>query len=313
MQDPAVETSYGQPDPGAKRRTWQKCLPNPGALVRRRRLESVFESIFTISGFTEIAVPLVDFESELPGVAARYRMLDSDGEVLNVRSDFTPFVFRAIAGLSSPPRRIWYRGEVIGREHATLAGGADSWEMGAELIGNRSGDDLEIIRLALAVMKAAGIPSRIEVSDVRFVGALIDESDLTTDLGNAVRKSLATKNGAQLSALRETLPCSTFQLLEALRTGTISRSELTGESGKIAGQLELLRENTSPESVEIHLDDVWEPASYYSALRFRIVAHDGTVLGSGGRYVLPGNKGPLAGVGFKIGMDRLERIAGRIR
>lgn len=125
--------------------------------ARRRGIESRFVARLEGAGFAEVVLPIIDFAEPYAEVMQRdaakqsYRFTDRDGELVTIRSDFTPMVARALAPSLEPDRalRVFYRGDVI-RCHATRLGmNREVFQIGAELVGDASIDaDLEMLRLA---------------------------------------------------------------------------------------------------------------------------------------------------------------------
>src|SRR5688500_17585274 len=97
--------------------------------ARRRRIESRFVALLESAGFAEVVLPIIDFAEPYSAVTGReaargsYRFTDRDGELVAIRSDFTPMVARALAPSLSPdqlPLRVFYRGDVIRCEATRL-------------------------------------------------------------------------------------------------------------------------------------------------------------------------------------------------
>src|SRR5688572_32245057 len=71
--------------------------------ARRRRIESRFISLLEEAGFAEIVLPIIDFAEPYAPIIERetakqsYRFTDREGELVAIRSDFTPMVARALA------------------------------------------------------------------------------------------------------------------------------------------------------------------------------------------------------------------------
>jgi len=127
------------------------------AAARRKRIEQRFVERLESAGYDEIILPILDFVDVYapviaPDAARRsYRFTDRDGELVALRSDFTPMVARALApSLSTDARlRVFYRGDVIRCDRTPLGTNREMFQIGAELIGDASADaDLEALRLA---------------------------------------------------------------------------------------------------------------------------------------------------------------------
>jgi len=129
--------------------------------ARRRRIESRFVSLLEDAGFAEIVLPIIDFAEPYTQVTERdaarqsYRFTDREGELVAIRSDFTPMVARALApSLDSVqlPLRVFYRGDVIRCEATRLGTNREMFQIGAEIVGDGSTDaDLETLQLVATI------------------------------------------------------------------------------------------------------------------------------------------------------------------
>src|SRR3954452_7228483 len=70
---------------------------------RRRRIESRFVDAFTDASFDEVVLPIIDYVEPYaalvePATAKQsYRFVDREGDLIAIRSDFTPMLARALA------------------------------------------------------------------------------------------------------------------------------------------------------------------------------------------------------------------------
>jgi ATP phosphoribosyltransferase regulatory subunit HisZ len=124
--------------------------------ARRRRIESRFVSLLEDAGFAEVVLPIIDFAEPYAEVMARgaakqsYRFTDRDGELVAIRSDFTPMVARALAPSlnGNLPLRVFYRGDVIRCEATRLGANRELFQIGAEIVGDGSAEaDTAMLRL----------------------------------------------------------------------------------------------------------------------------------------------------------------------
>jgi ATP phosphoribosyltransferase regulatory subunit HisZ len=128
--------------------------------ARRRGIESRFVTLLEGAGFAEVVLPIIDFAEPYVGVTERdaakqsYRFTDRDGELVAIRSDFTPMVARALApslspSLSNDPLRVFYRGDVIRCHSTRLGANREMFQIGAELVGDASPEaDAAMLQLA---------------------------------------------------------------------------------------------------------------------------------------------------------------------
>jgi ATP phosphoribosyltransferase regulatory subunit HisZ len=131
--------------------------------ARRRRIESRFVSLLERDGFAEIVLPIIDFAEPYAGLTERaaarqsYRFTDREGELVAIRSDFTPMVARALAPSldGNLPLRVFYRGDVVRCEATRLGTNRELFQIGAELIGDGSRvADLDVLRLVCDIASA---------------------------------------------------------------------------------------------------------------------------------------------------------------
>ena len=151
--------------------------------ARRRRIESRVVTLLEGAGFAEVVVPMIDFAEPYAPVTDRdtarnsYRFTDREGELVSIRSDFTPMVARALApSLSELPLRVFYRGDVIRCEASRLGANRELFQIGAELIGDGSPEaDREMLQLMTTIASEL-------VSDPKVVHSLDEAGGYYTGL-----------------------------------------------------------------------------------------------------------------------------------
>lgn len=263
------------------------------ATARRRRAESRIVCTLERAGFAEVVVPILDY-AEWEEARLSYRFVDRDGELVAIRSDFTPLVARALAPSIEPdtlPLRVFYRGDVIRYEPSRLGADREIFQIGAEIVGDGSvAADLEVLSLVASILGAFNVRPMVVYTD-----ATIPER-----IGPDVREILTRKDTAGLNER---------PLVKKLAGGDATLDDLRAFAGTadIAERLAAISDATD---FVLHLDDVDRSPGYYSGLRFR--AYDGTsraVIAQGGRYdTLYGRFGASApAVGFTITVDVLEQ------
>lgn len=128
--------------------------------ARRRCIEARFVSILEGAGFAEVVLPIIDFAEPYAGITGReaarqsYRFTDRDGELVAIRSDFTPMVARALAPSldGDLPLRVFYRGDVIRCDASRLGANREMFQIGAEIVGDGSPEaDVELLQLAASL------------------------------------------------------------------------------------------------------------------------------------------------------------------
>jgi ATP phosphoribosyltransferase regulatory subunit HisZ len=135
--------------------------------ARRRAIESRFVALLEEGGFAEVVLPVIDFVEPYTGLAGRdakqsYRFTDREGELVAVRSDFTPMVARALAPMLTDvhsngnlPLRVFYRGDVIRCDANRLGTNRELFQIGAEIVGDATpATDVEVLQL---VARIAGL------------------------------------------------------------------------------------------------------------------------------------------------------------
>jgi len=267
------------------------------ATARRRRTESRIVSSLERAGFAEVVVPIIDYAEAYAGGEARqsYRFVDRDGDVVAIRSDFTPLVARALAPSIEPdgePLRVFYRGDVIRYEPSRLGAEREIFQVGAEIVGDDSvSADVEIIELVASILRSFDVQPLVVYTD----------ASLPERLGPEVREILASKdtNGLDVPPIVKKLAGGTATL-DDLRQ-LLATSDVAERLAEIARSTKLVP----------HLDDVDRSPGYYTGIRFRV--YDSTsraVIAQGGRYDgLYGRFGTAApSVGFTITVDALEDL-----
>jgi len=150
--------------------------------ARRRRAESRLVDVLERASYDEVLLPIIDYAEPYAPFASRdalrrsYRFVDRDGELVSIRSDFTPMLARALAPSideSNLPLRVFYRGDVIRYEGSRLGTDREMFQIGAEIIGDDSIDaDIEALTLAASMVRAIGVEPRIVHNDSRLEGRL---------------------------------------------------------------------------------------------------------------------------------------------
>jgi len=266
--------------------------------ARRRRIEARFVQALERAGFAEVVLPIIDYAEPYAPLQAgdtsrqSYRFVDREGELVAIRSDFTPMVARALAPAISAadlPLRVFYRGDVIRCDDSRLGANREMFQIGAEIIGDDStAADIEILTLAADLVREFGMKPTVVYTDV--AAAL-----------PALRPVLSTKR------MTAEVPSALRGVAEKFIAGTATLEDITPFAPEAASRLSAIAA-TLPD-FEMHLDDFDESGGYYSGLRFRV--YDGTSrskLAQGGRYdrLYETFGTPAAAVGFTFTIDDLD-------
>lgn len=283
-------------------------------------------------GYELVVPPLVEhLESLLTGTGQAldwqtFKLVDQlSGRTLGLRADTTPQVARIDAHLLNRAgvARLCYCGPVvhtrIDRPHATR----EPLQLGAELYGHRGLEaDLEVLELAMASLKAAGIERLLlDMGDVRVVDAVLQGQSLSLDAVAKLHSALSAKDVATLSQLSHALPTSVQKALltltrlhggievldqaEALLPASAALDQAIADLRWLAQQV------VNDADLSIDLADL-RGYSYYTGLRFSVFGAVGAApfaveLVRGGRYddvgAIFGRK--RAAVGFSLDLKEL--------
>lgn len=290
---------------------------------RRREIESSLVERFERQGFGEIILPFVDYFDAYRSSSNRpsresYRFTDREGELLFIRSDFTPMVARAIAPVlddSSLPLGVYYRGDVVRLEPARLGRSRESFQIGAELIGDGS-PDADFSILLLACESLAGLlgesPLRITLSDASLLSLLLDAANLSELQRSAVR-SAASRRAEIPPGLIGPVDARSMRLIGNLATGRLTIDELCAfePSREIGLRLSRVGEQIAarPFAEVIYALDESAVADYYTGFCFQIFAdRSQSPVASGGRYdaLYSGFGLDTPAAGFTLNIDVIE-------
>lgn len=298
---------------------------------RRRRAEEAAVSALLAAGVPEVILPVLDFADPYDGVTADedavpYRFVDRQGELLALRSDFTPMAARVLAprlaGLPSPVE-LFYRGDVVRDEESGVGRSREFAQVGAERYGDASfASEERILTLALSCLSGVE-PGRLRVT--------LGHAGLLEALLSAVAPALTARDGKGLARVVALARERRVTAVEAalLKAGaahadatSVGRALLLGfdplgrlfEAPALADGAralsraqELLRGRLSGLTVVADLAGT-PTAPYYTGLTFGIDAVGVPApLAAGGRYdgLLARFGAPAPAVGFSIGVEAL--------
>ncbi|MEA2695608.1 MAG: phosphoribosyltransferase regulatory subunit [Acidobacteriota bacterium] len=302
-----------------------------GAARERREMEARLVRELEGSGYAEVILPVLDYAEPYDSfltAASRgelYRFVDRDGQLLVLRSDFTPMLARLLAPRLASldlPLRLFYRGDVVRYQEERAGRLREFYQLGAELLCREGEDtgaaDHEALRLFLRLL-LQGTAGPVEVV-LSFAGAL-DE----LLLGAAGAEGPARLATAVARRERGVARRASAALLEVVDAGVPKDYAALGPAAaaRLAG-LVALRDDVAAEFPEARLTiDLAEFAhqalhpelleavgerAYYDGLVFHAHAGPaGVAVGGGGRYdrLFRGLGAPVSAVGFSLGLDRL--------
>ncbi len=292
---------------------------------RRRELENRLVEQLLAAGFAEMILPVVDYldpyQEMLDAVhrSELYRFVDRDGELLALRSDFTPMLARLIApSLVSLdlPLQLFYRGDVLRYQEERAGRQREFYQLGAEILGLPEAEgENRVLRQCLDLL-AVGERQRLLVV-VGFAGALDDQllaSDDPGALAAAVvrrERSAANKVSPVLrQVVQNGIPDDPVALGGAAAARLRSLQELCARLRRDYPEVEIRLDlaEFADQTLAPELDHQTGTRAYYDGLVFRVFAGRGAEpVGAGGRYdrLFRDLGGDVAACGFSLSLDRL--------
>jgi ATP phosphoribosyltransferase regulatory subunit len=295
----------------------------------RRRLQRTAGDLLAAAGYQELLTPTFEYEEIFlraagPEVADRLiRFPDRDGRILALRYDFTASLARVAATTfrSAPrPLRLSYSGKVFRQEPDRGGRPRETLQAGAELIGEGSLEgDIEIVRLTLALARAAGLTDfQLNIGHVGVLrpglSAIPDEERAT------VRRWIDRKDRGNLSrilAARPALAASLGSLAFVIGRRPALEQARAGAPAECRPGLDQLLSLDAALSEADRAHVVYDLGEvrgldYYTGIHFELFAAGaGRAAGAGGRYdELMGRFGvPAPAVGVSLDLDVVAEIA----
>ncbi|GAA5532850.1 ATP phosphoribosyltransferase regulatory subunit [Deinococcus aluminii] len=285
----------------------------------REHLRARLAGVFAAWGYRGVEVPALEFAAEShPQNARAFKLIDTGGEVLALRSEFTTAIGRLVRARfpEGPfPLRLQYGGRLWLRTLTSELGRLREFnQVGVELIGVATPQaDAELLRLGTRALETVGVQAVMEVGYPGFVDAVLEDAGLPAAARNALHDAIDRKSGADvdLLAARHGLNPEVTATLHTL-------TDLYG-GPEVLAQAATLARGARARAAVAYLEAVsalCEPGllfdlgasrryGYYTGITFRAYAEglNQPVLG-GGRYDLGG----LPGAGFAIGLERLTEV-----
>ncbi|QMV42594.1 ATP phosphoribosyltransferase regulatory subunit [Cohnella cholangitidis] len=158
----------------------------PHAVAKLRRIERSVLDCMSLWGYEQIITPTIEYYDTV-GVASAtsdqklFKLLNQRGTTIVLRSDMTAPIARVVGSLLKDkpfPIRLSYHGNVFRAFEEEGGRDAEFYQTGVELVGDSSPEaDAEVIALAIASLKAAGVPSfKIAMGHVGFLNGLFQET-----------------------------------------------------------------------------------------------------------------------------------------
>jgi len=157
----------------------------PHAVAKLRRIEHEVLACMRGWGYEQIMTPTIEYYDTV-GVASAtsdqklFKLLNQRGTTIVLRSDVTAPIARVASSLLKEqpfPLRLSYHANVFRAFEEEAGREAEFFQTGVELIGDPSPEaDAEVIALAIASLKAAGVPSfKMAVGHVGFLNGLFGD------------------------------------------------------------------------------------------------------------------------------------------
>jgi len=307
----------------------------PGALdlagdaVRRRRaLQRATTTVLEQAGFEELSPPTFEYEEVFRRAGGAelaeklIRFVDLDGRILALRYDFTSSIARMAATTfadSPRPLRFYYSGPVYRQEPERGGRARETLQVGAELLGEADlAADVEIVRLTLALAKAAGV--RDFQVNLGHAGVLADGLGALDDTLRAeVRRWIDRKDRGSLARALDGTPAEARALLELPfiigrreALDSVLRSAPNGARAALQ-HLAALDAALGADERSHLVYDLGEVRGldYYTGIHFELfVAGTGRAAGAGGRYdELMGRFGrAMPAVGVSLDLDAIAEL-----
>ena len=177
------------------------------------RLRRAILDLFEVHGYELVAPPLLEYvESLLSGTGrdlelVTFKLVDQlSGRMMGVRADHTPQVARIDAHLLNRQgvARLCYCGSVLHTVPAGMTKMREPIQIGAELYGHAGLDaDVEIVRLMIAALKAAGLEKvHIDLGNPLVYRALAENAENDT-LTPALSQGRGSNSEALFQAVQQ--------------------------------------------------------------------------------------------------------------
>ena len=299
----------------------------PDEMRELRALAAMLRGAFERAGFGEVRTPALEYEDVLRRGDERagppgFRLFDSEGHVLALRSDMTIPIARVVAARyadSEPPFRLCYFAHAFRAVERGRGQAAEFLQGGIELVGTAGpAGDAEVVGLVLAALEEAGLRRhRIGLGDASLYPALLDHLDVPEQARPQLLERLGRRDLVGLKERVDRLGLGreareALVTLPTLRGGPEVLDRLSGPAAPAVENLracyQLLAERGAAERVILDLGLVLE-LGYYTGAVFELYDPAvGFALGSGGRYdELLGRFGrPLPACGMALHIERVH-------
>lgn len=181
-------------------------------VLRNETLAKATE-LFQDRGYRQIMTPAIEFYDVFSSASGyfpqeeMYKLSDNHGRLMVLRPDCTIPIARLTATRLTTmpmPLRIFYNQNIYRVNHDLRGKRNEIFQTGVELIGSSSvfRSDLEIVELAVSCLSAIGGEDfRIELCHIGYFKALMESLEADDRTKERIRRSVETKNYAQLGDL----------------------------------------------------------------------------------------------------------------
>ena len=285
---------------------------------------------FSKWGYGKVITPSIDFlDVFLLSSKARelFKIADiSTGEMLSLRSDFTPQIARLSSALKNSvalPYKFSYCGPVLRNFDPVLGRPREIWQAGVESVGPVSPEsDAELIIMGIESLKRLGVQDfSVDIGNVEFFKGIV--SDIDYAVREKIEEFILRKDSSGLNVFLEgvSIPQKKKEVISGLpfifgEKSVIKKAWKMASDEKSQEALETLERILSyikyyklEEYITIDLGEI-RGLNYYTGTIFECFApHVGYEIFGGGRYNnLIGKFGEnCAGAGFAVNLDTLCR------
>ncbi len=285
----------------------------PDEMRELRAITDAMRGVFDAAGYGEVYTPALEHEAVLrtgDAGAARpaYRLFDSTGEVLVLRSDMTIPIARVVATRYADvelPLRLSYLQRAYRAVRPQRGEAREQLQAGVELIG---GETVEVLTVLCRALDATGLADyRIALGSATLFPTLLDEAGVEGEAREQMLHELATRDFAGLARETEGLD-QRLLTVPQLRGGP----EVLDVAGAPAeGLRDLYASLPDPVRARVIFDLglMRRELGYYTGAIFEVLAPGiGAPLGAGGRYDdLLGRFGrELPAVGWSVEVERVH-------
>lgn len=271
-----------------------------GEQVRRQReVEQRLLDLLMGRGYQLVHLPVLEYAH--PESTGGYRFVDHGGQLVGLRTDFTPLAARLLAPcLEAGPLSICYAGEVVRPRPARLRQLPELYQLGFETYGLAGGGE-DAIDLTLELMALAGVAAADCLVSLSLAG--LAEAIVRRATGRPPRPELG-----ELLRLRDAdafldevpLPAGPARALRAALLGAPPRvwADELGVAEEVS-RLTRLQERLVSRGVAAAVDVAPRLAgSYYDGLDFAVWGRSTrAVLAGGGEYLVEVRQGTRPAVG----------------